>query len=479
MLLTLLACAGDGSTADDSAPDDTADLPASTDRSLAEAHAGIIGGTSDAAGNAVALVPRAEGGASVVVAAYFAAKVCVYDGGLALGTYALADAPTCWTTPSRGEFAGYSLATGPDLGGDGAGDLLVGAIGDSTQGASAGAVYVLADPAVGGQRPLGEATTILYGESGADLAGSGVAFAGDVDGDGAVDLLVGAPGSDAGGSGGGRAYLVRGPLPAGAVLLADVDTTITGEGETDGDPPPHGAPVLGDGLGVVLDGAGDLDGDGLADLALGANGNDTGGLDAGVFAIFLGPVTPGALTLAEADQLYFGAQDRYYAGDAVAAGGDLDGDGLADVLVGGGTEGPGTTWVVTGPGVPGASTITDLATSLVGEADLDYAGAVAAGAGDVDGDGAGDVVVGAYGRDAAAVDAGGLYVLRGPLGPGTHLLADAEVRWVGEAEGDYAGRAVAGGADANGDGLDDVLVGGLYSDEGGTAAGKAWLLLSE
>ncbi|MDP2316282.1 MAG: FG-GAP-like repeat-containing protein [Pseudomonadota bacterium] len=364
------------------------------------------------------------------------------------------------------------------LDGDGAGDLLVGAIGESTQGASAGAVYLLAEPTIGGARLLTEARTTLFGEDEGDYAGSGVAFVGDVDGDGAADLLVGASSNAAFGAGGGRLYLLRGPIPTGDVLLSDAGTTISGIG-VEGSPPPHGAPVQGDGVGVAFDGVGDFDGDGLEDLAVGANGSDRRGLDAGAFAIFLGPVADGSLTVDDADQLYLSDSDYQYAGDSVAAAGDLDGDGLADVLVGGNSEGPGTTWILAGPGVPGTSTLSDVPTSLEGEADFDYAGAFTARGGDLDGDGWADVIVGAYGSDTVAPDAGTVYLAFGPFGEGAHALADIARRWVGEQDGDSAGRAVAGGVDADGDGLDDVLIGAPYGDAGGDFGGQAYLVLSE
>jgi hypothetical protein len=481
LLVALLGCdvepPKDEEGVDDTGPEaDDTDGPADA-RSLAEADISVTGTASTAVGNAVAFIPGADRPA-VAFAAYFSSRVCVFEIVPAAGTYAMDEMGTCWTAPRLSDFGGYSLAGGDDLDGDGAGDLLVGAVGESTQGASAGAAYLLAEPGIGGARLLADARTTFLGETLGDYAGSGVAFAGDVDGDGASDLLIGASSNDALGIGGGRACLVRGPIPTGEFLLADADARISGLGSSRV-APPHGAPVEGDGVGVALDGIGDFDGDGLDDLALGANGSDRSAVDAGAVAIFLGPVADGATTVDQADQLYLGDADFQYAGDAVAAAGDLDGDGLADLLVGGNSQGPGTTWVLAGPGVPGSSTITDVPTSLVGEADFDYAGAFSARAGDLNNDGWADVVIGAYGSGAVAPQAGVVYLAFGPFPTGANALADISRRWLGEQEEDNAGRAVAGGADADGDGLDDVLIGAQYSDEGGTFGGQAYVVLSD
>ena len=226
-------------------------------------------------------------------------------------------------------------------------------------------------------------------------------------------------------------------------------------------------------------GAGDVDGDGFGDLVLGANGSDLGGTDSGATGLFLGPLGNGARRFREADRLWIGSGGTEYFGDQVAAPGDLDGDGYDDVLSVSQGDGPGAVLVLHGAARTDADRTPrrsqDALTRFVGEASYDQAGASVTGAGDTDGDGWQDIVIGAYGSDRGQVDAGAAYLLRGPFAPGTHPLADADVVWQGLAEGDNLGKAVSGGRDVDGDALPDVLLGALYDDSGGPFAGRAWL----
>jgi hypothetical protein len=460
-------------------PDDTSADSGLPDGTYSLADAGLIvqGGASYAAGNAVAFVPKPEGPSGVAVAAYFTSRVCLFDAPAPAGIHALDSANTCWSSGGTSEYFGYSMAVGQDLDGDGTADMLVGAIGDRTIAADAGAVYLIGAPSAGGERDAKQSPTVFLGEAGADYAGSTVAFLGDTDGDGIGDVLIGAQGNDGGGGGGGSAYVVRGPFAPGFHLLSEADTIIQGAGPIaqEAAAPPHGTPAGGDDVGVTLDGIGDFNGDGLQDLALGAIGNEIGGVSAGAMGIYLGPLPTGALPFEDADQLYLGDVTTYGTAESVAAGGDLNGDGLADVLAGGALHGPGTTWLVPGPGVAGVTSFTSLPTSFVGEATEDYAGTAAAGAGDVDGDGANDVIIGASAR-LEYQRAGAAYVVRGPFPAGTLSLADADATWLGETGGDSAGRVVAGGQDADGDGHADMLVGALYNDGGGAFGGAAYLI---
>jgi hypothetical protein len=484
MLLILLACTGapandapkpddTGDTGPDTAPDDTGAGPVVG--SVADADAILYGASSDAVGNAVAFAGDDDGDGydAVVVGAAFPGRTCLWRGPLAPGSHDFAALETCWAPEGARDYAGQAVDGGRDVTGDGVPDLLVGAIANGEVGPLAGKVYVIAGPYVGGS--LADAELQLLGESDSDYAGTAVVLLGDIDGDGGGDLLVGAPSNDAGGSGAGRAYLVRGPMEPGTWSVGDAWATFTGEGPS---ALRHGAPAAGDGVGSVACAAGDMNGDGLADLVLGANGNELGGNDAGVAAIFFGPVGEGDHPLQDADQLWIGEVPLQFVGDAVAAAGDLDGDGLADVLVSGEMEGPGTVWVVSGPGLSGTNPIGAATMRFEGEAILNFAGAATAGAGDTDGDGWSDVLIGAYGRDRSAMDgeeeAGAAYLLRGPFAPGVFDLRDADQAWHGHAPGDEAGRAVAGGGDLDGDGRGDVVVAAPYSDSGGAFGGEVY-----
>ena len=123
--------------------------------------------------------------------------------------------------------------------------------------------------AVGGaQEGLATAEAMFVGEHEADQAGSAVAAAGDVDGDGHADLLVGAVGEA---SGGGAVYLLQGPV-TGSIDLAPADAKWIGQGHA----------------GWSMAGVGDLDADGLDDLLLGDPLDDSNGIDAGAAWLVLG-----------------------------------------------------------------------------------------------------------------------------------------------------------------------------------------------
>ena len=275
--------------------------------------------------------------------------------------------------------------------------------------------------------------------------------AGDVDGDGFSDLLVGAPEWD----GVGAAFLFPGG-PDGPVAAATWSTVGT---------------VADARVGHAVSCAGDVDGDGLADLVVGAPGWGAGQAGEGAARLWLGSAAgPSAAPHAswESDQAGAGF------GTDVAAAGDVNGDEFGDVLVGcpacaDGEVAEGQAFLfLGGTGGPGASP------TWTGESDqagAGFGGAVAA-AGDLDGDGFGDLVVGAEGWNGAADDVGAVFVWLGDAaGPGG--TADWSV--AGDQEGALLGRGVAGVGDVDGDGYADLLVGEPKWDSGSANVGRAHL----
>ena len=268
---------------------------------------------------------------------------------------------------------------------------------------------------------------------------SGDMAAGDLDGDGAVDVVV----SDV--PNGGAAWVAYGPLDQDV----DLDDNFKIRGED------------GEEFGWDVGFPGDLDGDGAADLAVSAaERNDEQYYRSGALYVFREPVL-GDISAGDADATVGGDTNAQALGRIWPLG-DLNGDGYDDLVVSGenasdGEDSAGGVFVIHGPApADGHSTVASAAARLLGEAEGDDAGSVAR-AGDVNDDGSADVFVGATQPDVDLGKAGVSYLVLGPLA-GTMSLADSAVRFPGTSAGEQAG-IVAGNVDLNGDGELDLVVG--------------------
>jgi len=354
-------------------------------RSLADADAARVGGEPDEhLGRSLAGLDDLDGDghADLAMGTDLGGVVLLWGGPLDGGS----PAETVIASADPTDGTGWSLARAGDLDGDGGPDLLVGAPFEGSAGEWAGAALLVSGGAIQARPATLDPATLprIIGEAGSHYVGVSVAGPGDVDGDGWDDALIGAHGVD---SEAGVAYLVRGPLTADR-SLADATARLMGQ-----------AP--GDYAGYAVAAAGDTDGDGLGDLLVGAYGAAD---EAGFAGLFAGPLS-GSLALNDADEVLSGASAGDRVGYAVAGVGDVDGDGLADLLIGapgldtGGEEAGGAYLLISQPVVVVAQG---------GEASA-FAGISVAGAGDIDGDGLGELLVGAHG----AGDGGRAYLFWG------------------------------------------------------------------
>lgn len=376
---------------------------------------------------------------------------------------------------------GWPVSEAGDVNGDGYDDFLIGAYANSEGGEHAGQTYLVLGKPTGWAMDTSvvDSDASFVGTTSWDYVGIDLSSAGDVNGDGLGDFLIGAPFDDeAGGSevdccdGAGQVYLVLGRV-SGWVM----DTPVTA----------LDASFLGEAAhnytGEWLSGGGDVNGDGFDDFLIGAPTNDEGIDNGGQVYLILGRAAGWQMDtpLWLADASFLGIQD----GDQVAKSaiaGDIDGDGLDDVLIQSRFDnyghpsgmlsiffGQSTAWSSDTP-------LSDADASLVGDVDSGP-GAIASG-GDLNGDGFGDILVGASSDDGAAHDAGRACVVFGEAtGGGIDVpLASATCVLQGEAANDQLGLGVDMAGDFNADGLTDLLVSTWYNDENGTDAGQVYVL---
>ncbi len=330
---------------------------------------------------------------------------------------------------------------------------------------------------------LSQPSLRIDGATASDRAGASVAGAGDVNGDGLGDLLIGAPERA---FGAGAAYVVF-----GRESPANVDLGALGR-----DAFRISGAAADDRAGGVVAGAGDVNGDGLADVLIGAELADNNGRSgSGSAYVVFGQRAAVNVDLANLGDGGFridGAAAGDDAGASVAGAGDLNADGLADLLVGANGADPngeasGSAYVVFGRRT---STNVDLAAlgtggfRMDGGLSGDFAGSAVAAGGDANADGRPDVLVGAFGADNnGRSSSGSAYVVFGqqvPVNVELSALGRGGFRVDGAAFGDSAGIAVASAGDLNADGRPDILVGASRTGNNGRLiSGSAYVVFGQ
>jgi hypothetical protein len=404
--------------------------------------------------------------------------------------------------------AGDACAAG-DVNGDGMGDVVIGETAYSNGESSEGRIAVYAGRG-DGPSPFANRTYEQTAIENPNLGWS-VASAGDVNGDGVDDLLVGAPTWDnfiePGEFDNGIVFLYLGSLnglPTSyswfsyAFSQDQLGISVTGLGDINGDgfadfaagahEPGvgigkvyvwHGGPGLptfdpqvamyGNSVDSYFGGAitgGDFNGDGYGDLAVGANYDDTLAPDGGMVQVYLGG--PGGMDWTP-DWAAYGSQANEHFGTTVNGRSDTNADGYADLVIGspdydrpvffGALIDQGRVDEYHGS----ASAILNYARSLNGEGNERF-GAALANAGDVDGDGYGDIVVGGPVNNTTLPGQGRAVVHRGSA---TGLIPTPHWSQLGYESFSNFGSSVAHAGDSDGDGLSDVLVGAVFEDAGG------------
>ena len=384
---------------------------------------------------------------------------------------------------NNNDYSGVAVSAAGDINGDGHADLLIGAPYYLSGGGKGRSYVVFGGLGIGSSGDIllsslnGTNGFKLDGEINQEYSGVAIGAAGDINGDGHADLLIGAyyyPGNLQ-----GRSYAVFGGPgvgSSGGILLSSLNGAngfkLDGENHND----LSGFPVS----------AADINGDGYADLLIGAAEYPVGTAKGRSYVVFggLGVGSSGNISLSSlngANGFKLDGENNSDFSGFVNPAGDINGDGHEDLLIGASSyaNGKGCNYVVFGG--PSVGNSGDILLSrlngtngfkLDGENNGDRSGYSVSAAGDINGDGHADLLIGAYGYPKGNFT-GRSYVVFGGLGVGSSgnislssLNGTNGFKLDGENDNDYSGLYVSAAGDINDDGYADLLIGAEHYPAG-------------
>ncbi|MGA1819483.1 MAG: putative Ig domain-containing protein [Thermoplasmatota archaeon] len=422
-------------------------------------------GTNDFA---ISATGNSEGG-------YGAGKVFIQFGrpGGWVGFQNLSHSEASYIGETSYDSAGTTLASLGDVNGDGFDDLAIGTVNHDGGGQlNTGKVYIIFGKAVGWEKnvPLANSDASIVGQESMHYIGISVSSAGDVNGDGFDDILLGSFKS--------KAYLFMGKEegwsnPIGVSNADTIFQSATGY----------------DYMGETVSGGGDLNGDGFDDIVISATRNSEFTSYAGKVYVYFGgsegfdeTVSP-----ASADATYFGEGISNMTGKVLKSDGDVNSDGFDDILIssiyyGIGGYGRGKTYLVLGKseGWETGVNLVDADASWIGENGGDYSGYALSFVDDYNADGYGDLMISAYTYSQDGIRPGKVYFIPGRVqGWETNVsLSSIDVSMIGESDYDCFGKSMIGVGDVTGDARPDVLISSYLNDENGPNTGKVYLVQS-
>jgi Ca2+-binding RTX toxin-like protein len=407
---------------------------------------------------------------------------------------------------AAGDLSGFSVSNAGDINGDDLNDILISSPGAGTNGSASGQNYVVFGSSTGFPASLNLST--LNGSNGfkingvavGDLSGYSVSGAGDINGDGFDDIIIGANLADPTGTFSGQSYLIFGRASGFSSSLDLFALNGSNGFKINGIAP-------GDRSGTSVSQAGDVNSDGIDDLIIGARSASPNGTSSGqsyvVFGRKNGFSSDFELATLNGSNGFIinGEAEGDNSGVSVSDAGDINGDGIDDLIVGASTGpiGPapfnpnnsssGKSYVIFGKR-GGFSSSIELSTlngsngfKINGTSPDDRSGYAVSSAGDINGDGLDDLLIGSYFASPNGISyAGQSYVV---FGSRNGFDADLDLSALkgsngfkinGIAEFDVSGSALSSAGDVNGDGLDDLLIGAPYASPNGFKSGQSYVV---